>query len=84
MAVPEISREDLELMTQALAREGETARLLVNYLMNCASDHDLAHSIQFVVRNFKKYPSAQFPVNRVVALLEAERPQFFDTSRPGE
>jgi hypothetical protein len=80
----QISRETLELMASALAREPETSRLLAARLVSYATDRDLAHAVRDVVRSFTQAPSAHVAVNHVVALVEAERPAFFDANRPGE
>lgn len=77
-------RESLELMTRALARQPETARLMLGILMDMSSDRDLAQALRLTVKSFLDAPSNDVPTNHVVALVEAERPAFFDPNRPGE
>jgi hypothetical protein len=84
MSQQQPSRETLVEMASALAREGETARLLATYLVSLANDHDLANAVRHVVRSFTQAPSPSIVTNHVVALVEAERPAFFDPNRPGE
>jgi hypothetical protein len=84
MTEPQLSRETLETMASALARQPDTARFLVTRLVATSRDADLANAIRDVVRSFSEAPSPSSATNHVVALVEAERPQFFDANRPGE
>jgi hypothetical protein len=84
MTEQQLPRETLEMMASALAREGDTARFLITRLMATSTDADLANAIRDVVRSFTEAPSPSSVTNHVVALVEAERPQFFDANRPGE
>lgn len=77
-------REDLQLMARALARQPETARLLLGILVDTANDRDLAQAVRLTVQSFTQAPSADVATNHTVALVEAERPHFFDPNRPGE
>jgi hypothetical protein len=78
------ARKDLEIMASALAQERQPAHLLVTLLVANLSDRDLAQVIREVVGSFHRMPAYEPSVQRLVAQLEAERPQFFDPNRPGE
>lgn len=81
---PKISREDLELMASALAREPQPAELLVALLVAQLNDRDLSHVVRQVVGSFQRMPAFEDSTKQLVERLEAERPAFFDANRPGE
>lgn len=77
-------RKSMQVMARALARQPETARLLLGILVDTATDRGLAQALRLTVQSFVQAPSPDGPTNHVVRLVEAERPQFFDPDRPGE